>query len=56
MSVYVYEQENQTGETAQEAKEIKILGGLAVEEGKKRVFVNKLDSSVGSLVQCEYVA
>eukprot|EP01138_Halocafeteria_seosinensis_P003219 gb/GECG01003293.1/.p1 GENE.gb/GECG01003293.1/~~gb/GECG01003293.1/.p1 ORF type:complete len:199 (+),score=23.65 gb/GECG01003293.1/:1-597(+) len=53
LSKALKEWENQTGESAPDAKEIKILGGLPMEEGKKRVFVSKLDSSVGSLVQCE---
>ena len=29
------------------------MGGIQADEGKKRLFVNKLDSSLGSLANCE---
>ena len=49
----VCSQEAVSGESAAEAKEIKILGGISQDEGKKRVFINKLDSTLGSLANCE---
>jgi hypothetical protein len=48
-------QEAATGESAAEAKEIKILGGISQDDGKKRVFISKLDSTLGSLANCELV-
>lgn len=42
-----------SGESAAEAKEIKIMGGVPQDDGKKRVFITRLDATLGSLANCE---
>lgn len=48
-------QEATSGESAAEAKEIKIMGGVPQDDGKKRVFITRLDATLGSLANCECV-
>ena len=48
-------QEAEHKTSASEADVIRIYGGIPVEDGKKRAYITKLDTSLGSLKECEYV-
>ena len=53
MSKVLKDWEKLNGKPAAEASEILICGGITLDESASRTFVNKIDSSVGTLAACE---